>query len=111
MPDRKLAEEFDEAMHIVYQRALSEANYKATLFLGMLYAHRGLETALLLLHAPKVSDGYTALWERGRLDLTVEAVIHDNAKWHSLFKDADLVICRNRLTEYGYFKEGEDHKR
>ena len=107
MPDRKLAEEFDEAMHIVYQRALSEANYKATLFLGMLYAHRGLETALLLLHAPKVTDGYTALWERGRLDLTVEAVIHDNAKWHALFTEEELGICHNRLKEYRYCKNDE----
>jgi hypothetical protein len=29
-----------------------------------------------------VSEGCTALWERGRLDLTVEALIHDNPQWH-----------------------------
>jgi hypothetical protein len=106
MADQNLVEEFDEAMYGIYQRALSEANYRATRFLEMLYAHRGVETARILLHAPNVSGGYTALWERGRLDLTVEAVIHDNAKWHSLFTDEDLSICRNRLQEYGYFKKG-----
>jgi hypothetical protein len=39
----------------------------------MLYEHRGLETARILLHSTNVSEGYT----RGRLDLTVEAVVHD----------------------------------
>ena len=28
-------------------------------------------------------SSYTTLWEHGRLDLTVKALIHDNPKWHS----------------------------
>jgi len=110
MGDPKLFDEFDGAMQDIYRRALSEADYRATRFLEMLYVHRGLETARILLHAPKVSDGFTALWERGRLDLTVEAVIYDNPKWHPLFTEEDLVICRNRLAEYDYFKGSNDSK-
>jgi len=49
-----------------------------------------------------VSEGYTALWERGRLDLTVEALIHDNPQWHSLFTPEELAICTERLTQYEY---------
>ena len=41
----------------------------------MVVEHGGLETARYLLHAETVSEGYTALWERKRLDLTVEAMI------------------------------------
>jgi len=48
-----------------------------------------------------VSEGYTALWERGRLDLTVEALIHDNPQWHPLFTPEELDICTERLTQYG----------
>jgi len=107
MADQKLLEEFDEAMHDIYRRALSEAKYPATRFLEMLYAHRGLETARILLHAPKVSDGYTTLWNRGRLDLTVEAVIHENTRWHALFTDEELAICRKRLADCLYFKTGD----
>lgn len=102
MPDDILVAEFDQEMHRIYERALSEAKYPATRFLHMLYEHRGLETARILLHAAKVSEGYTALWERGRLDLTVEAVIHDNPKWHPLFTQDDLDICAKRLSEYSY---------
>jgi len=104
MTNQRLIEEFDQTMHVIYERALSEASYRATRFLDMLHQRRGLETARILLHASKVSDGYTALWQRGRLDLTVEAVIHDNAKWHPLFTEEELAICRSRLEEYDYFK-------
>ena len=97
-----LIDEFDQEMFRIYQRALSEAGYNATRFLHMLHEHRGLQTALILLHSPNVSEGYTALWERGRLDLTVEAVIHDNPKWHQLFEENDLDICAKRLKAYNY---------
>ena len=102
MRNDALLAQFDEAMLSIYLRALTEANYKATRFLQMLHEHRGLETARILLHVPTVSEGYTALWERGRLDLTVEAVIHDNEKWHQLFTSEELAICKIRLTAYGY---------
>lgn len=98
-----LVNEFDQAMQSIYQRALSEAHYRATRFLTMLHEHRGLETARLLIHSSIVSEGYTALWERQRLDLTVEAVIHDNSKWHPLFTEEELAICKKRLTDYEYF--------
>ena len=98
-----LVNEFDQAMLSIYQRALSEAQYRATRFLKMLHEHRGLQTAQLLIHSSTVSEGYTALWERQRLDLTVEAVIHDNPKWHSLFTEEELAICKKRLTDYEYF--------
>jgi hypothetical protein len=61
-----------------------------------------LETARILLHSMNVSEGYTALWERGRLDLTVEALIHDNPQWHPLFTPEELAICTERLTQYEY---------
>lgn len=103
MEDALIAE-FDREMLGIYQRAHSEANYNATRFLHMLHEHRGLETARILLHAPNVSEGYTALWERGHLDLTVEAVIHDNPKWHPLFIEDELAICTERLRAYEYIR-------
>jgi hypothetical protein len=104
MTDDALVAKFDQEMLGIYQRAHSEANYNATRFLHMLHEHGGLETARILLHSANVSEGYTALWERGRLDLTVEAVIHNNPKWHPLFTQDDLAICAKRLKEYRYLK-------
>jgi hypothetical protein len=100
--NEQLVNEFDDAMHSIYHRALSEAGYKASIFLNMLFAYRGVETARRLIHSPNISDGYTALWERKRLDLTVEALIYDNEKWHPLFTPEEITICRKRLLQYGY---------
>jgi hypothetical protein len=100
--DEALIRAFDEEMLGIYQRALSEAGYNATRFLQMLHEHRGLLTAEILLHSSNVSEGYVALWQRGRLDITVEAVIVGNPRWHSLFTAQELEVCRRRLEEYGY---------
>jgi len=92
---------FDDAMMKVYQRARDECDYNATRFLQMLHEHRGLETARILLHASKVSEGYVALWERKRLDLTVESLILAE-EWRPLFSEEEREIARNRLAEYGH---------
>ncbi|MBP7529222.1 MAG: hypothetical protein KA801_14945 [Syntrophorhabdaceae bacterium] len=93
--------DFDIAMMDIYHRAWYEARYRATRYLQMLQEHGGIETAKILLHSAHVSDGYTALWERGRLDLTVEALILQE-KWHSLFSDQERGIARKRLQQYNY---------
>jgi hypothetical protein len=38
----------------------------------MLLEHGGVETARRLLRKDGISDGFTTLWERKRLDLSVE---------------------------------------
>ncbi len=93
---------FDAAMMDIYCRAKTEARHTLTRFFQMLSEHRGLETARILLHAPAVSEGYTALWERGRLDLTVEALIHDQPEYQPLFTDEEREVARRRLEEYKY---------
>ena len=69
---------------------------------GLQGEHGGLETARILINSPKVSDGYTTLWELGRLDITVEALIHDNAKYQELFTKEELKTVRKRLADYQY---------
>jgi hypothetical protein len=103
MAHSNLPDQFDEEMLNIYVRARSEAGYNASRFLQMLEEHHGVRTAKILLHADKESEGYTALWQRGRLDLTVEAVIYDNPKWQSLFTAEEIETCKRRLTKYGYF--------
>lgn len=92
---------FHQAMLTIYKRAKAECGYNATRFLQMVTDHGGLEAARILLRASSVSEGYVALWERGRLDLSVEAVILQPA-WRELFSDAERETARSRLQEYGY---------
>jgi len=97
-----LQDEFDVRMHEVYRAGKREARFSAPLFAEMLKEHGGLETARRFLHSADYAAGFTALWERERLDLTVEAVILKEEKWHPLFTAEELEICRKRLKEYGY---------
>ena len=94
---------FDAAMMRIYVRARDEVGYNATRYLQMLHDHRGLETARILINAAQPSEGYTALWERSRLDLTVEALV-SQTQWQSLFDQEPELLqrARNRLAEYGY---------
>jgi hypothetical protein len=54
---------------------------------------------------PQPSDGYTALWERKRLDLTVEALIMDNPEYQSLFDEKTFHTAKRRLQEYEYYSK------
>ena len=94
--------DFENAMHDIYKRAKSEANYTASEFLNMLFKHGGLGTAKQLINSPKESLGYENLSERRRLDLSVEAVVVENAKWHFLFEPEEIQKARKRLRAYEY---------
>lgn len=97
-----LEKQFGAAMLEIYQRAKSEAGYTASIFFKMLADRGGLDTAKYLINASKPSDGYTNLYERERLDLTVEAMVIENPKWHELFSSEELAKARKRLSEYHY---------
>lgn len=97
-----LAAQFDQAMLTIYRRAKSEAGYDARIFLGMVMDRGRLGTAKYLINSSKPSDGYSALYERGRLDLTVEAMLVEESRWHSLFTSEELAEARARLKAYHY---------
>ena len=97
-----IEKEFDLAMLGIYTRAKTEANYNAKIFFDMLNRHRGLATAKTLINSPKPSDGYTALYERERLDLTVEAMVLSEPRWHPLFTLEEIENAKRRLKQYGY---------
>jgi hypothetical protein len=93
--------EFTEAMLDIYRRALAEAGYRASIFLNMVIERGGYQAARALIRSSKPSDGYTALWQRGRLDLTVEALVL-RPQWHDIFTDDDRKVAHARLTEYEF---------
>ena len=98
---------FSEAMFAICREA-KYIGYTPSIFLRMLHEKGALETARQLINTAQPSYGYTRLWELRRLDLSVEAVVHDNAEWHGLFTQDELQRCANRLTDYGYFETGKE---
>ena len=101
-PMPHLNNRFDEAMFGIYRRAKVEAAYTASYFLQMLVDRGGLATAKQLINSSQPSEGCTHLYERGRLDLTVEAMVVNSTEWYPLFDEGDLDRARKRLQAYGY---------
>ena len=97
-----LEDEFHEAMINIYHRAKREAEYPAPRFIRMVEDIGGVACARKLINATNISNGFAALWERGRLDLTVEAMILETEKYQMLFTEDELTICRKRLKDYNY---------
>lgn len=86
----------------IYHQAKDETGYVATRFIQMVGKRGGVVTAKKLIDADHESECYAALFERGRLDLTVEAVVVDNPEYHPLFLPSEVSRARTRLTKYGY---------
>lgn len=92
---------FEKAMRNIYLRAKKEVNYNATYFLHMLAEHGGVETARRLITTTTPSQGFTVLWERQRLDLTVEAHVVQS-QFSELFTADEVEAAASRLAAYGY---------
>ena len=90
---------FDQEMLRIYQEA-AKFGYRPTRFLEMVNTSGGVATAQQLLRKGP-SDGFTRLWEEGRLDLSVEAIVLQE-RWAPLFTAEELETARARLEEAGY---------
>ncbi|MBL0922298.1 MAG: hypothetical protein IBJ10_09250 [Phycisphaerales bacterium] len=98
MTRAELESAFHEAMLGVYARARDEAGYNATRFLVMVRQHGGVATAKTLMSSQTPSEGCIELLQRGRADLSVEALVAD-PKWSSLFDEDQIRRARERLPE------------
>lgn len=96
-----LEKRFEQEKIDIYMTAKKECGYNASRFLQMLGAKGGLAAAKQLISKPGGTDGFTTLWEHGRLDLSVEAHVL-KAEYAELFTDEERRMCRERLEQFGY---------
>jgi hypothetical protein len=96
-----LEDQFHQDMVGIYETAKRELRYNASYFIQRVAEYGGLKTAQKLLAAREPSSGFTVLWEHGRLDLSVEALVLRD-EYALLFSDEERKIALERLNEYGY---------
>ena len=92
---------FHEEMINIYKKAKKECHYNAKIFLTMVTDHGGLGAAKILLSSDAPQYGFEKLWEFGRIDLTMEALVLTE-QFRDLFTDQELKIAEKRLRDYGY---------
>lgn len=94
---------FHTAMVDVYRKADKECGYRATRFLQMLGEKGGVKTAKELISKDGGTEGFLKLWQFGRLDLSIEALVQKD-EFKNLFTDEELRMCKERLQKYGHDK-------
>ena len=94
-----LEEEFHQAMIGIYKAAITECNYRPKAFLSMVVEMGGLQAAKKLLSSTEIQSGLYELYECGRLDLTVEALVAEG-KFHGLFEPHELAEAERRLKSF-----------
>lgn len=80
----------------------TEGEYNPMKFRGLAAAQGGVWATLRVILGKEHDLGCARMWEFGRLDLSVEAQLLAHDKFHSLFKEVVLDICKDRLGEYDY---------
>jgi hypothetical protein len=99
--NKDLRVQFHQEMLAVYHRAKKECRYNAIRFLEMVTDHGGLKAAKMLLASKKFPEGLTRLWQEGRLDISMEALVL-KSPWSGLFSEKELRVARKRLDDLGY---------
>lgn len=92
--------QFHAAMLDIYRVAKRDLSYNATRFLQLVEARGGVQAAKQLLTGPP-SEGFSTLWEKGRLDLSMEAHIL-KPEFQDLFTDAERRVAEDRLRQFGF---------
>lgn len=98
---QRAARAFDQDMRKGLQTLKTELNYNVARFAQMLGTYGGVKTAKLLLRGDRYSEGFTTLWEKGRLDMSVEFFVL-LPRYELLFDQAERDRARWRLEEYGF---------
>lgn len=94
----QLKKRFNGAMVGIYERAKAQTGYNARFFIDMVEERGGYGTATYLLNKQEQSSGFTELYLRKRLDLTVEHLVLQ-LEWRQLFTMEELAIAQQRLDE------------
>lgn len=83
------------------ERLKREIGYNPTYFNRMVADHGPIEATRRLVMADTVSDGFTKLWEHGRLSMTAEALAV--LPWYApLFEEEVVTRARRRLADYSF---------
>ncbi|AZV42010.1 5-methylcytosine-specific restriction enzyme A [Peribacillus asahii] len=97
---RQLEIQFHKDMLNIYENA-RKIGYNASRFKQMVANQGGLNVAKKFISSNSPSDGFTSLLLLGRLDLTVEALVLEEA-YQSLFSEEERQAVLDRLKEYGF---------
>jgi hypothetical protein len=93
--DMTLEQEFSADVLAADEECKRELHYSVTRFERMVRERGAVATAKWAVRYP-ITNGFEKLWQAGRLDLTIEAMML-RPKYHELFTDAELGTAYRRV--------------
>lgn len=97
--NNSLESRFNKEIRNLYIRSKDEEGYQASYFLNMLENYGSVLTAKKLLIAKEAQSGFLKLMEKGRKDLTVEALILKD-EYADLFTPEEIKAAKERIRNY-----------
>ncbi len=94
---------FNKEMIRLYKKIKTEAKYNASKFFKLVTEVGGLDAVKELIMSAAGEEDCAILWEKGRLDLTIEATALQ-PRWQPLFNEEELEAAESRLRKYGFVK-------
>ncbi|KRE45821.1 HNH endonuclease [Paenibacillus sp. Soil522] len=96
---------FHKTVIDAYNTARKECGYNASLFIQLINRDGAVKVAQDFLAKDKVTTGFDKLWEKGRLDLTIEASVL-LPQYVGLFSLKERKTAYDRLKQYEYEVQG-----
>ncbi len=97
----QLKKSFHQEMIHLYKKMIKLIKYKPTRLIDYINKYGGYEAAVKYINTESNVQDFAVLWEKERLDLSVEALI-TSENYRSLFQEEVLVFCDRKLKEYSY---------
>jgi hypothetical protein len=87
-------------------KELFKIGYKPRIFMDMRIEYGTIDAIKHLIHSDKASSGFTTLWKKQQLDLSVENIIQE-PEWANIFTEDDRFKAIKRLKEYNFANNKE----
>jgi len=96
-------EKFEKRVQAAIKEMIS-LGYKPKIFMSMIFESDTVTAVKKLLNSNKISDGFVKLFDKGRLDLSMENIVFSE-DWGGLFTPEEKNIAKKRLIEYNFIKD------
>ena len=97
----QLKKSFHQEMINLYKMIIKLVKYKPTRLMDYINKYGGYEAAVKYISTESNVQDFAVLWEKERLDLSVEALITSET-YRVLFPEEMVAFCDRKLKEYSY---------
>lgn len=97
----EIEKKFNNDMLYIYTTAKKELGYNASRFIQLVSDKGGLNAAKQLISKEGGTYGFEVLWEKKRLDLSIEAFVL-KPEYNELFSDEEKMTCKERLEKFDF---------